>query len=117
MGSYYSTSTIDENNTVVKIVSHSYPIIKYERTTTFINDNIISNEENIPKLIETKIEHDDELVKIIKNMSFDSNRIMILKDYLKYNKIDKKYINDIVNCLSFDSNKLEAYRIMIQNLK
>ncbi len=116
MGNYSSISTTDENNNVIRVVSHSYPIIKYEHTTTFINGTKMI-EENIPKSIETKIEHEDELVKMIKNMSFDSHRIMLLKDYLKYNKIDKKYINDIVSSLNFDSHKLEAYRIMVQNLK
>ncbi len=113
MGLIQSTTT-DENTATT--ITYKFPFYKSEKTITYLNGNKVYP-ENLNINFENKEVNNEELISMLKSNSFDSHRKTMLNDYLKYNKIDKKYINDIVQTFTFDSEKLSIYKLMIDNMK
>jgi hypothetical protein len=113
MGLIQSTTSDNTNETTI---TYKFPFYKSEKTITYINTNkVIPDNLNIN--FENKEVNDEQLINMLKSMSFDSHRKTMLKDYLKYNKIDTKYMNDIAKTFTFDNEKVEVYNIMLNNLK
>ncbi len=104
------------DETTLTTITYKFPFYKSEKTITYLNGKKVYPENSNEKIDYSNIEN-DKLIDILKSMSFDSHRKMMLNDYLKYNKIESKYINDIAQTFTFDSDKLKVYKLMIDNMK